>query len=269
MLARNPEEKSEPRIGVQTQKLVRYQWLDITRGVLIALIVIQHVYWFSSGKEYWWGRAQLAVNAFVVLSGFVLMMSIRRRQENYWPFLHRRLAKLLGAYLACFFLALVIRPLIVGKHSFEAARELSETQYYWAHIGAHLSLLYGLVPNGWLPNGNDAFLPPAWFTSLMVQFYLVAPLLGRLSEKWLWRLLGLSLIVLLHPINWRLLVYWSPYGAALPMKLYLFLSGMLLYTYWPALGSGKAPFWCMPVIKLGNASYWIYLLNYPVLSLVF
>jgi peptidoglycan/LPS O-acetylase OafA/YrhL len=227
----------------------RYAQLDAARGILILAIVCQHIYWVASGgKEFWWGHLQLPVNAFIVLAGFTSAMSLAKSNE-WLPFIRKRLRALVPMYLIALGLGILIDP---------------PAKDWWAHLLSHLTLTHGIIPTVMLPHVNDAFTAAGWFVGLLVQLYLLAPLLWRVSESWLWRLFALSLFPLFHPINWRLCVYYSPYGALFLMKLYLFIAGMLLYRYWPSFGQGRAP---RPLCWLGANCLPIFLFNLPILEL--
>jgi peptidoglycan/LPS O-acetylase OafA/YrhL len=247
--------------------MIRYQWLDIVRGLLATTVVGLHAFWFNNLRG-WFGDSQMAVNAFIVLSGFVITLLLVRRPESYGTFITRRLFRLMPVYLICFGLALALRPLWVGTIAFEAPREATENAYYWSHVINHLAMTFGVVPDFALPDSSAALLPPAWSIGLELQLYLVAPFIVALLAKPAgWRLLAISLCVLIPQIHWRA-YEWSKMGAFLPQKLYLFIAGALLFTYWPKLGSWPVPRVLSPLVWLGEISYPIYLVHYPLVGLI-
>jgi peptidoglycan/LPS O-acetylase OafA/YrhL len=246
----------------------RYEWLDIVRAGLAGLIILQHVYWLSSGQEYSWGRAQLVVNSFIILAGFFAAFSLQKKPEPYLQFVWRRYKRLLPAYIFSLGLALAVRPFVLGTNPFEAPREIHESDHFWTLLAVHVPLTHCLVPEAFLPSTGDAFLPSAWFVSLMAQLYLLAPWLVGLSEVALWRVFALSLVALIHPLTWRMYHYWSPFGGFAPQKLYLFIMGILAYYYVP-LVFPPVPKPLKPALWIGRGSYWIYLVHYPLLQLLF
>jgi peptidoglycan/LPS O-acetylase OafA/YrhL len=247
--------------------MIRYRWLDILRGLLATTVVALHAFWFNNLRG-WFGDSQMAVNAFIVLSGFVITLLLVNRPESYRTFITRRLFRLMPVYLICFGLALALRPLWVGTVALEAPREATENAYYWGHVINHLAMTFGVVPDFLLPNSSAALLPPAWSIGLELQLYLVAPFIVALLAKPAgWRLWAISLCVLIPQIHWRA-YEWSNMGAFLPQKFYLFVAGALLFTYWPKLGSWPVPRVLSPLVWLGEISYAIYLVHYPLVALI-
>jgi peptidoglycan/LPS O-acetylase OafA/YrhL len=55
-----------------------------------------------------------------------------------------------------------------------------------AHVGPHLLLLQGLIPDSVLDNSQTSFIGPAWSLSLEWQFYLIAPALVWLISRRAW-----------------------------------------------------------------------------------
>lgn len=255
------------RVCFKISDVHRYGWLDIVRGLLATSVVALHAFWFNNLRG-WFGDSQAAVNAFLVLSGFVITMLLVRSQESYGTFMTRRLFRLIPVYLICFGLALALRPLFVNTVAYEAPREASENAFYWSHVANHLAMTFGVVPDFVLPDSSSALLPPAWSIALELQLYLVAPfIVVLLASQARWRVWALSLCVLIPQIHWRM-HEWSNMGAFFPQKLYLFIGGALLFTYWPKLGSWPVPSVLLPLVWLGQVSYPIYLVHYPLVALI-
>lgn len=245
----------------------RYRCLDVVRGLLATSVVGLHAFWFNNVRG-WFGDSQMAVNAFIVLSGFVITLLLVNSRQSYSTFITRRLFRLMPVYLICFGLALALRPFVAGTAAVEAPREASENAYYWSHVVNHLAMTFGVVPDFVLPDSSAALLPPAWSISLELQLYLVAPLIVfLLTRRLMWGLWVLSLCVLIPQINWRM-YEWSEMGAFLPQKLYLFVGGALLFTYWPKFGSWPVSRMLSPFVWLGEISYPIYLVHYPLVALI-
>jgi peptidoglycan/LPS O-acetylase OafA/YrhL len=230
----------------------RYYWLDVLRGALATGIVVIHACAFNG---FFLDRGQIIVNTFIVLSGFVITMSLDCRPEPYGIYIKRRALRLFPVWWACLALSVLLWPFY--NPASPAATSFSN---FWPQLFIHIPLLQGLVPRFILPNSSLALLSTGWFVSLVWQYYLVAPFIIRFNRYWL--VLGVSLLVLLPPIHWRGFIYASEVGAFLPQKLYLFVLGTLLWCYWPKLGSwGRAP---SSLVFLGKISYPLYLVHVPL-----
>jgi peptidoglycan/LPS O-acetylase OafA/YrhL len=210
-----------------------------------------------------------AVDAFVILSGFVITRLLLSKNEPYGVFIVRRFMRLFPAFAFCLALALLVRPFTLGTVQTEFIRETSETNFFWWHIGAHVSLLHGLVPTLWLPESHFAFLRPGWSISLEFQLYLVAPLalwfITRFGFKG-FAFLGVTSAIL-PEIFGRLDYIWANTGAFLPQRFLFFVFGMML-----CFLSNKAK---KPVgakgtwqgfVRLGEVSYSTYLVHWSILA---
>jgi peptidoglycan/LPS O-acetylase OafA/YrhL len=240
--------------------------LDVARGVLSWTVVVVHIAWVS-GYTHSALRETLgtwAVDGFIILSGFVITGLLLRKKEHYGRFIVRRWFRLVPAYLVSLGLALLVQ----GLPKKDAL----------AHLGAHVTLVHGLIPN-WLLSGSDmAILPPGWSVSLEWQLYLVAPLLvygvAKYGLKVLGSVLVLALVCLLPPVAGRFHDGWSTVGAFLPQHLFWFVAGMTLYwvsdqqvlACWSEKWSQTAP--RRFLVRLGEVSYSTYLIHWPIVVAV-
>ena len=142
-------------------QLNRNQTLDVARGFLSWIVVTVHVVWLAGYHGSLQHNAgNYAVNGFVILSGFVITQLLVTKNEPYGFFIFRRFMRLFPAFIVCFAIALLVRPFTSGTAPSELIREASESRFFWWHLGAHASLIHGLVPTAWLPLSQLAFLPP-------------------------------------------------------------------------------------------------------------
>jgi peptidoglycan/LPS O-acetylase OafA/YrhL len=188
----------------------------------------------------------LAVDGFIILSGFVIAWSLIERPRPYRLFLLDRAVRLLP--VLWFSLAVSLLVLAVASHqgaerfaALPLARYVSQVgDALWLHILLHMTMLHGLVPDQVLANSALAILPPAWSISLEWQFYLVAPALlawigmgGRLRAG---RLLLLILATtVLAWVVWKTLSFGNK-AAFLPLRLGWFLFGAACAVGWKGIG---------------------------------
>jgi peptidoglycan/LPS O-acetylase OafA/YrhL len=174
-----------------------------------------------------------------------------------------------------------------------------------SHLFAHLTLLHGALPHNILPASEYIFLPPAWSLSLEWQFYLIAPiwiwalcrfplatvcltLLGFLAYKFLLAslfyspslLLGGGLLFLLGMVT----RFWLPTASRQKDYPWLALIGVFggvvfykdLVVLWVWLATVayllQDKTWAAldsPIAQAaGKRSYAVYIVHYPVLSVV-
>jgi len=134
-------------------------------------------------------EGRLAVDLFMIISGFVIFRLIDRGGESYGPFICRRFFRLYPLFLVLFLAALPLSRLESWGLA-HSGQWMTPYEIYWANrtidgawaqwewiVPLHMTLLHGVTPNEWLGGLSGlAFLPPAWSVSLEWQFYLVAPL---------------------------------------------------------------------------------------------
>ncbi len=182
-------------------------------------------------------NAAIAVNVFVIVSGFVVTHLILSSPAPYGVYIGRRAARLWPIYLVA--LAMLIAFPQVYRFAFvdlpwpvfrgyDAARLHEVARHYPAHVGLHLLLLHGLLPDEALRYADSSILSPAWSLSLEWQFYLVAPLWIACMRRSRRAALTTGAIVLLgvaafhaqDRLHWR-------FPAFLPLSAHFFLIGIV------------------------------------------
>lgn len=179
----------------------------------------------------------LAVDCFIILSGFVIFMLLDSRRASYTEFIVRRFLRL----APLFFAVMLVSVLTFGWQIEVIANtpwrnqvivndmrlHLNTLQYLPQHVLAHLTLLHGLIPDRFLPASQYAIVGQAWSISVEWQFYLVAPALFFLIATRKWYALG-SVIVMLCLLR---AVNYGGEGFAINQGAY-FLIGIVSYFVW-------------------------------------
>lgn len=136
----------------------------------------------------------LAVNVFIVISGFVITHLLIVRHEPYRVYITKRFFRIFPVFLVCIIAAFFVQGMFFytldwlsegsAKERLSAVAESTEKNIGW-QLGAKATLLFGAIPRHVLPHAEYSFLPPAWSVSLEWQFYLIAPLLlFALCSRW-------------------------------------------------------------------------------------
>lgn len=220
------------------------------RGLMAWWVVFGHVanysgIFYQRNLAIWFKPIVLTnipVEIFMALSGFAISSLLAKPQIGYGHFMLGRAFRMYPVYLVSllislfFFNSLEISNLAGFWRT--TAENLEVTQYFasirahfWEHVGLHLSLLHGMVPDQILRHSGSAFIGLAWSLSLEWQFYLLAPLLFFVATKHFYIFIVMSMGML--ALKWLLLSFnlTFSYGAFLPVNYGFFLLGIALYLY--------------------------------------
>ncbi len=148
--------------------------------------------WLPHAVEKFLDHGDIAVNVFIIVSGFVIAHLVLTARENYLPYIVRRFLRLAPIYFFCVALAFVTTsyyqeiyvdlPWSISR-VMRGDRLLQTDIHLWQHLLAHATLLHGIIPDSILKYSGTSILAPAWSLSLEWQFYLVAPGLIYLLAK--------------------------------------------------------------------------------------
>lgn len=218
---------------------------ETLRGLAAMWVFVSHALRISEWPVPVLAKGDLAVDLFIILSGFVITLLVRRRAEPYPSYIFRRFMRLYPLFCVALFLGLLTEqfyaPVIgtsywgdVWDTKLIGMKTAVETDFL-PHLLLHLTMLHGMVPDTWLPRAALSFSGPLWSISLEWQFYLVAPFLvwaldirrpGRLP----WFLLALLVIAIgkvLALEHWR-----GEVSSFLPLRLDFFAIGILCGHWW-------------------------------------
>ncbi|WP_372055257.1 acyltransferase [Tistrella mobilis] len=197
------------------------------------------------------GAGDTAVSVFIIVSGFVITHLMINKRESYKAYITRRFFRIFPIYAFCLLLGIITTDLFVTAYidlpygifaDKRADRLLEQSEHFWTHLGLHLTLLHGMVPDEILPYSGTTFLSPAWSLSLEWQFYLIAPALIALLTGRPGAILATSLVILLVQVaaEYGNFGTWQ-YLAFLPLALNYFFLGIMSRAILEYKTATKAP----------------------------
>lgn len=238
--------KSSP---VQNTGEEHFSLLDAMRGGLAFWVLVGHTSIFAGASIYPFPPAAVAVDLFMLLSGFLMAFIYWERKETepweqlrtWKKFYVRRFFRIAPVY----YLLLIVAFLSAGYLAQLGAENVAAHPRPWgdvteidpAHttvdiwnILTHVTFVFGLLP----PFSSNNALPD-WSIGLEMQFYAVFPLLMLLFRKVGYLIPALiSTAIYLHAPSWFGL-YLTPGSIThfaqpsfLPLKINIFLIGIFL-----------------------------------------
>lgn len=221
----------------------RIHSLEAVRGLLSLWVVIGHTILHAGYSGSGLGPLKLlampglAVDVFIILSGFVIFFLLDNQRVPYGQFLVKRwfrLVPLLIAVLLVSALTLNAQLEVIKASPFmnDAVRgdlklHIDSITSLRSHLVAHVTMLHGVIPDSILPSSQFAVVGQAWSISLEWQFYLVAPLAFALvaAQRWTWLGIFLGGLCVLRSLNFENVAF-------LVYQVHYFIVGILSYYGW-------------------------------------
>ena len=238
-----------PSSGAPSSAVSRLLPVEGLRAYLALWVLVSHALWVAgyrpdalAGLPKLIGLARYAVDLFIIISGFVIVLSLDKQRETYLQFIVRRFFRLFPVFIALFVVAIPLSQVSLWNMTHasqyltpdQIEHETDEMESWWENIQwnipLHLLMLHGAVPDVLVKGAPLAFLVPAWSVSLEWQFYLVAPLAyaWAVSAK-PYRRLGLCALCLVLALAARYVFPTVDHGAALPFHVEFFFLGAASY----------------------------------------
>lgn len=199
---------AEARVAATpTPERQKIQALEGLRGLMAWWVVLGHVsLTFDLGLPLI-DQNTLAVDVFIILSGFVIFRLIDLKQESYPQYLIRRAFRIFPLYLIALLVSaalLWIQARALVDIPFQSPRNLGRLaltraaiEHLPQHLLVHLPLLQGVVPDRFLPMGAYTILGQSWSVSMEWQFYVLAPLaFAALANRRWWIVLAAAVAAL-------------------------------------------------------------------------
>ena len=213
--------------------------LDGLRGIAAFWILIGHSALLTGACLPLVQTLGLGVDLFILLSGFLMVFQYRlRAAKEPWEkprtwcvFWVRRFFRIAPLYYVTLVVALQFGGMLLADRSaidaFTGAGPQLATRYLdqsFANVILHTTFLFGLLP-------DYAYRTPLpdWSIGLEMQFYAAFPFLMLFQRRFGWTATALTLtaaaIAITLVLRWQGIAF--PMPTFLPMKLPIFLSGML------------------------------------------
>lgn len=222
-----------------------YPQFAVLRGGAAIWVYIGHALMVSGFSLWFVPSGRLAVDLFMILSGFVITLLRINKVENYSVYIFRRFMRIYPLFLVALALGYMTmhlylpvlgeNPLFSGDTQKFIDRDASVDQFFYGHLFAHLTLLHGAIPDSMLPQSALAISGPLWSISLEWQFYILAPFiiwgLDYRDSKFIRPAITILLIYIIVLISHK---FWTPsiVTAFLPEKIDLFMLGVLCGIAW-------------------------------------
>ena len=180
---------------MRSSEKYRYD-LDVLKGLAIVAVVLYHAGWCKSGY--------LGVDVFFVLNGYFVVPQVMRQIEekrfHYFAFLEKKIFRLLPLVLLICGLSLAVGYWGMLPNDF---RFLSEEAVASSVFGNNI--LQAVTTQNYWAAIYHKVLMHTWFLGVLMQFYVIFPLLMLLMRSWmklaLVLLALLSLVLYLLPID--------------------------------------------------------------------
>ncbi len=190
----------------------RIHSLESLRGLLALWVVIGHTIRHSGYGPKDLGpfgllvNPSLAVDVFIILSGFVIFFLLDQRRTSYVEFIVRRWFRLAPVFLFVLFVAALTLswqteqitsfPWKNGAVLNDLTIHLDAGRHFAEQLFVHVLMLHGLLADSVLPNSQYGFVGQAWSISVEWQFYLLAPLIFSLVVKQAWHKLAIFILAI-------------------------------------------------------------------------
>ena len=154
-----------------------------------------------------WGH--FGVQLFIFISGYGLMRAYQNKEISWGPFISKRINKLWPT----FFFALFLFYTLVRVFYYGSGLEPFILEAY---------LLKITFLSNFIPSETFSFSGPWWFYSMIVQLYLVFPLLLKLQKKF-----GNKALIGISILSYIILLVLNPWFTTNYISLYFFFLGNL------------------------------------------
>jgi peptidoglycan/LPS O-acetylase OafA/YrhL len=243
---------SLPKLKPAYDKVQAYEGL---RAVMALWVLAGHIWATFSERITLIQKNALAVDVFIILSGFVIARLTHKKREPYAVYITRRVFRIFPLYLLVlgisatllpyYVQALTALPFQTSRDADRLSQSLAAVQHITPHLLVHITLLQGLIPEKLMPDVAYTIIGQAWSVSLELQFYIIAPFIVMLLS-------GRKRIIVLMFLLLGLMMIPHMGDAFLGRKILLFLIGIGSYFCSSELETASRGFWLAFLGVLGG-----------------
>ena len=199
------------------------------------------------------------VQVFIMISGYGLTKSMLNKPQNWAPFMGSRLKKI--------YPLLIVAILAYTATTFIITKQMPAFDV-WREICRKLLLIHTLIPNSGL-----SVCGPWWFFGLIVQLYVLFPILLHMTKLYGTKTLAITIVLSYIWIFTALYNYDHPKGDLLSMQNSIGHLPEFCFGIWLALTPRKiSNWWLLPaliVFGLGNIYQSFYPFTFLAVCIVF
>lgn len=213
-------------------------FLDAFRGGAALWVVLAHCMIWGGVPFNPIPDPKMAVDLFMMLSGFLMVFTMDRSGHDWRKFYTRRFFRIAPAYYVCLVLLAILAPLHQAGYQLFADLNPDKWHPHGApfvfgidNVLTHVAFVFGLMPRY-----AASTMLPDWSIGLEMQFYAVFPLIYVLLRRYsfLWVSLALTVLALALTMVYAAgvrqgVVTDFPEPSLLIFKLPYFVVGMLVY----------------------------------------
>ena len=267
-------------------------FLDLLRGFLAFWVYYAHLKMASIGKDVIWGSPALAVDGFMLLSGFLMAYHWERREDrfqSFWQqakdFYIRRFFRIAPLYYSLLTVVFIWQNKFISiKETVNAIvppawsgavlvldRPDFQSLSFW-NLFSHYSFSFGFIPK--FVNSN---MLPDWSIGLEMQFYLLFPILvliiarfGSTATTFFVFLTTIATAKFVGLYDHAGLIARFPQPSFILFKLNFFLSGMAIAYAYLAKDNKRKVYWILlSILSLFNAKIHIFIIAALIILLLF
>jgi peptidoglycan/LPS O-acetylase OafA/YrhL len=248
---------------------------DFLRVALAFLVMIAHMF-ILSGNADWEGSAvffdlvaEIAVDSFFIVSGFLIFMSFER-SSSIKSYALKRLQRIYPAYITVVLLTSIVL-FLVSSETLSGYFSLEWVKYL-IYNSVFLNFLHNWLPGVFEQNAMQAVDGALWTIKIEVMFYIFVPILALfiVRKNRFWGLTSIYVFSIIYSLICFYLAQdetksiYTLLQRQLPGQLAFFISGAFLYYYFEHFKKHSLTYLFFAVMGIVASSFFEYSPIFPI-----